>query len=148
MGPGQKYAEVYIDIRSLGADRPFDYRIPPDMTDRLEVGSVVLVPVKSRREIGYIVSIKNSTDIDPKKAKPISSIVDIPPLFDNGRLELARWMSSYYIQPLTSVLRLFLPPGKKTRSSLENKSIGYKFEAIIRLCGSALEGQSGKGPAD
>ena len=50
MGSGQKYAEVYIDIRSLGADRPFDYHIPPGMTDRLEIGSVVLVPVKSRRE--------------------------------------------------------------------------------------------------
>jgi primosomal protein N' (replication factor Y) (superfamily II helicase) len=134
MGSGQKYAEVYIDIRSLGADRPFDYRIPSDMADKLEIGSVVLVPVKSRREIGYIVSIKDSTDIDPKIIKPISSIVDIPPLFDNGRIELVRWMSSYYIQPLTSVLRLFLPPGKKTRSSLENKSIGYKFEAVIRLC--------------
>ena len=134
MGSGQKYAEVYIDIRSLGADRPFDYCIPSDMADKLEIGSVVLVPVKSRREIGYIVSIKDSTDIDPKTVKPISSIVDIPPLFDNGRIELARWMSSYYIQPLTNVLRLFLPPGKKTRSSLENKSIGYKFEAVIRLC--------------
>ena len=124
MGSVQKYAEVYIDIRSLGADRPFDYRILPDMTDRLKIGSVVLVPVKSRREIGYIVSIKDSTDIDPKKAKPISSIVDVPPLFDDGRMELARWISSYYIQPLTSVLRLFLPPGKKTRAAIENKSIG------------------------
>lgn len=148
MGSGQKYAEVYVDIRSLGADRPFDYRIPPEMTDKLKIGSVVLVPVKSRREIGYIVSIKDSTDIDPKKTKPISSIVDIPPLFDNGRIELARWMSSYYIQPLTSVLRLFLPPGKKTRAAVDNKSIGYKFEAIIRLCGSAREGSLGKGPAE
>ena len=109
---------------------------------------MVLVPVKSRREIGYIVSIKDSTDIDPKTVKPISSIVDIPPLFDNGRIELARWMSSYYIQPLTSVLRLFLPPGKKTRSSLENKSIGYKFEAIIRLCKPAGITSPDKGSAE
>jgi len=148
MGSGQKYAEVYIDIRSLGADRPFDYRIPSEMADKLEIGSVVLIPVKSRREIGYIVSIKDSTDIDPKTVKPISSIVDIPPLFDNGRIELARWMSSYYIQPLTSVLRLFLPPGKKTRSSLENKSIGYKFEAVIRLCGPAGITSPDKGSAE
>ena len=148
MGSGQKYAEVYIDIRSLGADRPFDYRIPPDMADKLKIGSVVLVPVKSRREIGYIVSIKDSTDIDPKKTKPISSIVDIPPLFDNGRIELARWMSSYYIQPLTNVLRLFMPPGKKTRSAVENKSIGYKFEAVLRLCGFTGTGPSGKGSAE
>ena len=143
MGSGQKYAEVYIDIRSLGADRPFDYSIPSGMADKLKIGSVVIVPVKNRREIGYIVSLKDSTDIDPKKAKPITSILDIPPLFDNGRIELARWMSSYYIQPLTSVLRLFLPPGKKTRASLENKSIGYKFEAIVRLCGPAADILSG-----
>ena len=148
MGSGQKYAEVYIDIRSLGADHPFDYYIPSGMADKLQIGSVVLVPVKSRREIGYIVSIKDSTDIDPKKTKPISSIVDVPPLFDNGRIELARWMSSYYIQPLTSVLRLFLPPGKKTRASLEDKSVGYKFEAVIRLCGVSGIGPPGKGPAE
>ncbi|MFC2145535.1 primosomal protein N' [Actinomycetota bacterium] len=148
MGSGQKYAEVYIDIRSLGADRPFDYLIPPDMEDNLEIGSVVLVPVKSRREIGYIVNLKDSTDIDAKTVKPIASIVDIPPLFDNGRIELARWMSSYYIQPLTSVLRLFLPPGKKTRSSLERKSIGYKFEAVIKLCGLVGVDRSDKGLAE
>jgi primosomal protein N' (replication factor Y) (superfamily II helicase) len=144
MDSGKKYAEVYIDISSLGADHPFDYRIPSDMADKLDIGSVVLVPVKSRREIGYIVSLKNSTDIDPKKTKLISSIVDIPPLFDNGRIELARWMSSYYIQPLTSVLRLFLPPGKKTRASLENKNIVYKFEAIVKLCGFTREGLPAK----
>ncbi len=148
MESGQKYAEVYIDIRSLGADRPFDYRIPSGMADKLEIGSVVLVPVKSRREIGYIVSLKDSTDIDPGTVKPIASIVDIPPLFDNGRIELARWMSSYYIQPLSSVLRLFLPPGKKTRASLENKGIGYKFEAIVRLCGFSSDHPSGKGSGE
>ena len=148
MGSGQKYAEVYIDIRSLGADRPFDYRIPSGMTDKLEIGSVVLVPVKSRKEIGYIVSIKDFTDIDPKKAKFITSIVDIPPIFDNGRIELARWMSSYYIQPLTSILRLFLPPVKKTRAAVEKKNIGYKFEAVIRLCGFEGNGPSNKGSAE
>lgn len=139
MRSGQKYAEVYIDIRSLSADHPFDYSIPSGMEGRLETGSVVLVPVKSRREIGYIVGIKDSTDLDPGAVKPILSIVDIPPLFDNGRIELAGWMSSYYIQPLISVLRLFLPPGKKTRASLEGKGIGFKYEAIVRLSGMAAD---------
>ncbi|MCJ7665183.1 MAG: primosomal protein N' [Actinobacteria bacterium] len=136
MRSGQKYAEVYIDIRSLGADHHFDYSIPYGMESRLEIGNVVLVPVKSRSEIGYIVGIKDFTELDPAVVKPISSIVDIPPLFDNGRIELARWMSSYYIQPLTSVLRLFLPPGKKTRASLEGRVIGFKYEAIVKLSGA------------
>ena len=39
-----KYADVIIDISHEKVDRPFQYRIPEDMLEGLEVGMCVTVP--------------------------------------------------------------------------------------------------------
>ena len=133
MGSGQKYAEIYIDIKSLTVDHPFDYIIPPAMLASIRTGSIVIVPVSNRKEIGYVVRIKEKTEVPAATLKEISELAGISPVFDSQILQLARWMSNYYIQPLTAVLRLFLPPGRKNIRSLQKKGQGYKFRHIIKL---------------
>ncbi len=110
---GYKYAEVYIDIRSLSVDHPFDYIIPAEMLDSIGTGSVVIVPVSNRKEIGYVVRVKDKSNIPTDALKKITGLAGVSPVFDSKMLELAMWMSRYYVQPLTGVLRLFLPPGQK-----------------------------------
>ena len=131
MDPGKKYAEVYVDIRSLGVDHPFDYIIPPKMKSSLGVGSVVMVPVLNRTQVGYVVALKEKSSV-ATGLKEISGLVDVPPVFDSHRLELALWISSYYIQPLTTVLRLFLPPGKKSKKALEGALPTHRYRDIIK----------------
>ncbi len=139
MGPGHKYAEVYIDIRSIGVDHPFDYIIPSGMLSSIRTGSIVIVPVSNRKEIGYVVRVKDKTSIDPGGLKEIAGLSGISPIFDAQILELAIWMSKYYIQPLTSVLRLFLPPGRKNKRTLESGGQNYKYETIIQIDKSAYD---------
>ena len=93
MDPGQKYAEVYIDIRSLGVDHPFDYIIPESLSGKITTGSVVIVPVLNRIEVGYVVAVKDDTKVD-NPLKEIKDLVDIPPVFDEKRLKLISWMSN------------------------------------------------------
>jgi len=132
MDTRRKYAEVYADIRSLGVDHPFDYIIPPSMIPFINIGSVVMVPLLNRTEVGYVVAIKDSTDVDVS-LKAIKGLVDIPTVFDNDRLKLSSWMSSYYVQPITSVLRLFLPPGRKSKKALEEPRSQHKYRTVVRL---------------
>jgi primosomal protein N' (replication factor Y) (superfamily II helicase) len=130
MDAGQKYAEVFVDIRSMNVDHPFDYIIPETMAFRITTGSVVMVPVQNRVQAGEVAAVKDSTSV-AGPLKEIKGLVDIPPVFDTDRIELASWISSYYVQPLTTVMSLFLPPGRKNKKSLEGPGTSHKYETMV-----------------
>ena len=60
--------------------------------------------------------------------KDIVKVVDVKPIFDPERLELISWLSRYYIQPLGSVIKFFLPPGGKYKKAIAGPGIKLKFE--------------------
>jgi primosomal protein N' (replication factor Y) (superfamily II helicase) len=129
----KRYAEVYIDIKSPGMDHPFDYIIPPDIEPFIKTGSVVLIPVNQRKEIGYVVGIKDKTPVKRQELKKIFGLADISPVFDDDMLKLALWMSSYYVYPLSGVLRLLLPPGRKSKKTIYGSASPSKYMTVIRL---------------
>ncbi len=111
------YAEVYVAIKTLGIDHPFDYKIPPDLEEQAKVGSAVAVPFGNREETGYITRVKKISGISGKKIKPISRMLLDVPVFDRDRLKLIYWMAAYYIAPVVKIIEFFTPPGKKSKKS-------------------------------
>ena len=87
--------------------REFTYAVPPQLSARAGVGSRVVVPVRGRRTIGFVVGMAEPRDdVTPK------DILDAPdpaPVVSAPLLDLARWMSEYYVAPLGMVLRTMLP---------------------------------------
>ena len=71
-----KYASIVVDITSEKLDRAFQYRIPSQWEQELEVGMVVTVPFgKGDREInGYVVELTDTPQFDVEKLKCIRSI--------------------------------------------------------------------------
>ncbi len=128
-----KYAEVYVDIKAFDIDHAFDYRIPPSLSLNINTGRIVRVPFKNRIEVGYIVKTKNKSELEDKEIKDIAGIVDAKPVFDPGRLELINWISRYYIQPLGSVIKFFLPPGGKYKQAIADSRVKLKFRDYITL---------------
>jgi len=133
MGIENKYAEVYVDIKAFDIDHAFDYRIPPNLYSDIYTGKVVLVPFKNRTEVGYIVRTKDSSEIENKDIKEIFKVAESRPIFDAGRLELIRWISGYYIQPLGSVIKFFLPPGEKYKQAIISPRVRFKYRDYIDL---------------
>ena len=133
MGVKNKYAEVYIDIKAFDIDHSFDYKIPSELYSNVYTGKVVLVPFKNRTEVGYIVRTKDSSELENKNIKEISRVADSKPVFDTERLKLIHWISRYYIQPLGSVIKLFLPPGGKYRKAEVRPKISLKYRDYIDL---------------
>jgi len=133
MGRNNKYAEVYIDIKAFDIDHAFDYRIPPDLSSDIDIGRIVQVPFKNRIEVGYIVKIKDESELKDREIKDILKIVENRPVFDPERLELINWISEYYIQPLGSVIKFFLPPGGKYKQSITSPRVQLKFKDFITL---------------
>jgi primosomal protein N' (replication factor Y) (superfamily II helicase) len=133
MNINNKYAEVYVDIKMLNIDHPFDYRIPENLSGEIYTGVVVGVPFKNRIEAGYVVKTKDNSELKDKEIKDIVKIVDSRPVFDLRKLELIDWISRYYIKPPGSVIKFFLPPGRKYNKLSSGSGIKFKFRDYVCL---------------
>lgn len=89
-----------------GPPHPLSYRADCQMVSRLAVGQRVIVPLGHRKAVGIVFSL---SDDDNGKLKPIADVLDHTPLIDKTRLELLRWISSYYHASLRDTISLFIP---------------------------------------
>ncbi len=122
-----------------GADTEFDYWVP-DESWPIAVGQRVEAPFgrKDKLQVGFCVV----TDIPVgesflaggrgRKLKRISNLIDKEPLLNPSLMELAGWISSYYVCPLGQVLAAMVPGGVK-------RGAGVKTERQIFLAQDADE---------
>jgi primosomal protein N' (replication factor Y) len=128
-----------------GADTEFDYLAPDDLWP-IGAGQRVEAPFgrKNKLQTGFCVE----TDIPfedsfvgrggDHKLKKVTKVMDKKPLLDAELMELAKWISSYYVCPLGQVLAAMVPAAVK-------KGIGAKTEKYVYLaidaedCGKAVE---------
>ncbi len=81
----------------------FSYRSPEDLAP----GVRVLVPFGSRKLIGVVMH-HESADSDVK-LKDIIKVLDEGPIYSPVLLDLAKWLSAYYMHPVGEVLKAMLP---------------------------------------
>jgi len=107
-------------------DRVLDYAIPERLRASLQVGQRVKVPLGRGNTVttGYVVSIH--PDSSYPKIKKLLDIEDSRVLVDGKLMELARWMSRYYVAPLGAVLESVIPSAVK-------KKVGIGYLQIVRL---------------
>ncbi|PCI77898.1 primosomal protein N' [Candidatus Aerophobetes bacterium] len=95
-----------------GIKKPLDYGVKPTITQKISVGSRVLVPVRNSLNPATVVKIKNSTHTPG--VRPIEKLVFEKPLLSPHLFKLAEWMSAYYTTPLSKVLKTMLPTSVTT----------------------------------
>lgn len=72
-------AEVIVDVSTYHVDRPFDYQVPLEWVNVIELGCRVKVPFGPRNVLGFIVGLKKETDVPLNKLKAITQILDMEP---------------------------------------------------------------------
>lgn len=87
----------------------FTYTVPENQRDLLQAGCRVLVPFRRKSLIGVMV---DWTDAAPKdvKLRDVTKVLDHQPALSRKLMELAQWISSYYVAPVGEVFRAMLPP--------------------------------------
>ncbi|MCL5069726.1 MAG: hypothetical protein M1308_02340, partial [Actinobacteria bacterium] len=115
MTPRNQIAEVFLDLKAIEINHAFDYKIPEELTDNIEIGTMVFVPFGNRKEIGYVSRLKDKSDLPDKNLKKIDKIIGNITLFDIKKLTLIYWMSFYYIAAIGKIIELFLPHVKKSK---------------------------------
>ena len=90
----------------------FSYAIPEDLREQVAVGQLVEVPFRNGTLQGIIVGLSDQAPADVV-LRPLTAILEVTPVLDAARLQLARWLSERYLAPLPACLELFLPPGSQ-----------------------------------
>jgi primosomal protein N' (replication factor Y) (superfamily II helicase) len=118
-----------------GVDTEFDYLVPDKLwpitvgqrietpfgkSNKLKTGFCVETDLSHREHRGHRENKKKF------KLKTISTIIDKEPLVDAGLMELARWISDYYVCPLGMVLGAIVPGAVK-------KGAGEKKQKYVYL---------------
>jgi Primosomal protein N' (replication factor Y) - superfamily II helicase len=123
-------AEVVL---ALPLHKSLDYQVPPHSRDVVAVGSRVLVPLERRKVTGYVVAVKDSSEIE--NIKPIEEVLDLLPLFGPSDLIFFKWISSYYFSPLGEVIKTALPSGINVKT---NHYLSLTLQGKERLQDSTL----------
>jgi primosomal protein N' (replication factor Y) len=86
---------------------PLTYAVPDALKDRVAPGSRVVVPLRGKRELGFVVGPAAARDAG--KTKDILDAPDAAPVVDTAMLALCTWIADYYLAPIGVVLRAALP---------------------------------------
>ena len=121
------FVDVLVNIKSLG-EKIFTYSVSDDLKDIVRVGFRVIVPLLNREIEGLIIGIRDSVDFE---TKPIVSLLDSEPVFDDELLSLGKYMKDEYLCSLMSAYESMLPDAlkfNKTKTSI-------KYETYITKVG-------------
>ncbi|HYN98627.1 MAG TPA: primosomal protein N', partial [Actinomycetota bacterium] len=64
---------VIVDLSVWGLNKELTYSVPPELADRVRIGSIVRVPLRNRRVRGWVVRVQLEAD-PPEGVVPIAAV--------------------------------------------------------------------------
>lgn len=108
-----KYAEIVVDVPLFSKDQYFDYAVPTALCNEVAIGSRVLVPFGSRKVEGYIITLKNSTNVD--RIREILLVLDDVPPLSSEQIAVGKFISERYLCSLFVALQMMVPTALRTK---------------------------------
>lgn len=121
--PGERVVEVAVTVPVPGSGR-YHYRVPPNLSGAVRVGSRVLVWFAKRQVTGVVVR-EGTAPPEGLALVAISEILDDVPALSSELIDLCLWIAEYYEAPLGDVVRGALPAGT-----------GVSAKQVVRLTDS------------
>ena len=108
-------AEVIVDVSAYPIDRPFDYIVPESMELIIETGLRVKVPFGPRKVLGYITKLKDESELEFAKLKPLDELIDLEPVLSDELLELSSWLAVQTLSYEIDAMQVMLPAAMRAR---------------------------------
>jgi len=106
------FAEVALPVH---VNQTFTYKLTAEQAVVATLGARIVVPFGNKFLTGYIVGLKEETDLAPallsKEIREAKDIVDTVPVCNEEILAITQWVSEYYASPWGEVIKAALPPG-------------------------------------
>ena len=126
------YADVLVEIRSKHIDKTFTYHVPESLEKEASIGKRVLVLFGKQKLEGYILALKNTSDV---KTKDILEILDEEPVLNEEMLELGKFLQEKTLSSLSSCYSAMLPKALKA----SKKTQIHKKETLYLTLSGELE---------
>ena len=104
------YAEVAVHA-PIGYSRTLSYSVPQQFA--VEPGQMVWAPLGNRPVQGMVFQLAELPQVEA--TRDLIAPLEPSPLVSSAGLDLARWLSSYYLCSLFDAVALLLPPGFQNR---------------------------------
>ncbi len=117
----QTYADIIIDISHEAIDRPFQYRIPDDLRENIQLGSMVKIPFGRGNHLrtGYVIGFSDQTECRPDRIKEIAELCDRSVPVEGRLLALAAWIRENYGSTMINAIRTVMPVKKTIRQLVD-----------------------------
>ena len=106
---------VLVQLASQNVDKIFDYSVPKELEDSMQVGIRVLVPFGRQTLEGFVLEIKDSS---PLELKEVYSIVDYDIVLNKELLALGKEIQKDTLSTLISAYQVMLPKALKAKAHL------------------------------
>jgi primosomal protein N' (replication factor Y) len=104
--------------------KEFDYSIPAEFAEQIEVGSRVQVPFGARKILGTVTALAEESG--HANLKPILKVIGAQSLVTPKVLKLARWIGEYYCCAPETALKSVLP------EAIRKEKDGWKKQLFVR----------------
>jgi len=131
-------AKVAVD---LSLDREFDYLIPEPLRAVVEIGSRVEVPFGPRTITGFVIGLSDQSAVSGLKA--IGKVLGEKSLITEPVMELAHWMSAYYLAPFETCVRAVLPAVVRRKARGEKKQLVVSLVNNVAAASLPLDTEAG-----
>ncbi|MDR3458598.1 MAG: primosomal protein N' [Verrucomicrobiae bacterium] len=105
--------------------REFDYAVPPELADKVDVGSRVQVPFGARKILGVVTAVAEESA--HANLKPIIKVIGAQTLVTPKVLKLARWIGEYYCCAPETALKSVLP------EAVRNEDASWRERLLVRV---------------
>ncbi len=113
--------ESYIQVQPLGGfDKPLTYRFKPTVYNNIRLGSLVLIPLGKRKINGIVWSFEEDIPKSEFKVHAILSVIQREPVLTPELMQLACWISQYYVCAMETCLEAMIP--SSIREGMKAKS--------------------------
>ncbi|MFA5699184.1 MAG: primosomal protein N' [Sphaerochaeta sp.] len=103
------FVDVLLD---LPLKQRFTYAVPEALREEALVGRRAIVPFRNRELTAYIVTEKDHDD-SSFEIKPLKRMIDTEPIFNDEIIQLAEWISRFYLCSEGEAIALIIPGGRR-----------------------------------
>ena len=102
-------AKIAVGAAVYAIDRPYSYRIPPELS--IQPGMRVMVPfgAGNRRTEGIVLAVDAEQDVD--RLKCVDRVLDQEPVLDENALRMAAFVRERYFCTFYDAIKAMLPAG-------------------------------------
>ena len=111
------FADVIIVISVKSLDRPFQYIVPPEMEEEIEIGSLVKIPFGMGNRImrGYVIGLSGEALFDISRMKSIIEVEKQGVVAESHLLSLAYWIKENYGSTMNDAIKAVMPVKREVK---------------------------------